>query len=561
MKIRIYTILFLITGFLSLELNAQTCSITIDSSNPYIDWENPAFKSIKPGDTVCLKAGNWDYIQLKDFHGTAAKPIVFINSGGTVIINTNHFVGIKIGDCSHIVFTGSGNPQAPYGFRILKVSKGGGMGIDDFSTDIEIAHVEISNTLLGGVYAKTDPTCTRLKDTSVAIKATRDKFVMRNFSFHNNYVHNTGDEGLYIGNSHYAGLYLEKCDTTVYPHAMRGVFIYDNRIDSTGYDGIQVSSADSNCQIHDNNINYDSRAKVNDQMSGIMNGGGNICATYNNTITNGNGDGIDVFGKGGFNIFNNLIVNAGVNYFPAQPNMMKHGIYVGNVLTNPSAVLGIYNNTIISPKSFGINLANNILKAIIVKANLIVAPGQYANIGNNAYININVDNPSHIIKSNNYNTNNIAEVHFVYADAGIYDLQPSSPAVNYGTDLTAEGVTFDILNRSRPFHGLFSAGAYECHDPSVGIRSQKALDVEMFKIFPNPAKNEINILVKTSIRQKVLVVITDMQGRSVLRKEIRCTPFENYTDRLSVRHLTNGEYMVVLFSSRGISNRTLLINR
>ncbi len=554
MKKGIYIILLLITGFLSIQLAAQTCNKTIDSSTPYIDWQNQAFNDIRPGDTVCLQAGNWDYIQLKDFHGTADKPIVFINSGGEVIINTDHLVGIKIGNCSHIVFSGNGDPQAPYGFRILKVSKGAGMGIDDYSTDIEIAHVEISKTLLGGVYAKTDPTCTNFG-------ATRDKFVMYNFSFHDNYVHDVSEEGLYIGNSHYAGLYLAGCDTTVLPHAMKGVFIYNNLVENTGFDGIQVSSADSNCQIHDNHINYDSQAGRADQMSGIMIGGGSVCKTYNNAISNGKGDGIDIFGMGGFNVFNNLIVNAGEFYLPNQPDKMKHGIYVGNVVTTPNAVLGIYNNTIVSPKSFGIRLANNDLKSILVKANLIVAPGKYADVGSDSYINSYNINPAIVVKSHNYTTNNINEVHFIRADAGNYDLQPSSPAVNYGTDLTAEGITFDILNRSRPFHGLFSAGAYESHDPSVGIRSQKALDVEMFKVFPNPAKSKINLLIKTSVEQEVQIVVADMQGRTVLRKKIRCNPFENYTSRLSVRHLKNGEYLIILYSSKGISSLPLLIKK
>ena len=554
MKRKARLILLLLTGFLSLQLTAQTCKQTIDSSTPYIDWKNPTFNDIRPGDTVCLKAGNWNYIQLKNFHGTADKPIVFINSGGTVVINTDHFVGIKIGNSSHIVFSGNGDPQAPYGFRILKVSNGAGMGIDDYSTDIEVAHVEISNTSLGGVYAKTDPTCSNLG-------ATRGKFVMRNFSFHDNYVHDVAEEGLYIGNSHYAGLYLSGCDTTVYPHALKGVFIYNNLVEHTGWDGIQVSSADSNCQIHDNHINFDSQAGRIYQMSGILIGGGSVCKTYNNTITNGKGDGIDVFGMGNFNIFNNLIVDAGKYYLPDKPNMMKHGIYVGKVVTTSNAVLGIYNNTIVSPKSFGIVLSNNELSSIRVKSNLIVAPGKLNETGNSAYINISNMDAARVDSSNNYTAGNVSEVRFINANAGNYDLQPSSPAVDYGNDLTAEGITFDILNRSRPFHGLFSAGAYESHDPSVGIRSHKALDVEMFKIYPNPAKNKVNLLIRTSIEQDVQVVVTDIQGRTVLRKKIRCNPFENYVGRLSTRHLKSGEYLIILFSSKGLSSLPLLIKK
>lgn len=555
MKKGVYTILLLfIAAFPVLQLNAQTCSKTIDSSTPYIDWENPAFKDIQPGDTVCLQAGNWDYIQLKNFHGTAEEPIVFINSGGTVIISTDHYFGIKIGNCSHIIFSGTGDAQAPFGFRILKVTGGAGMGIDDYTTDVEISHVEISNTLLGGVYAKTDPTCDDLG-------ATRDNFVMRNFSFHNNYIHDVADEGLYIGNSHYAGLTLTSCDTTVYPHALKGVFIYDNLVENTGWDGIQVSSADSNCQIHDNIVNFDSQAEQPDQMSGILIGGGSVCKTYNNKIINGKGDGIDVFGMGNFDIFNNLIVNAGLHYLPDQPEVMKHGIYLGRVLTTPNATLGIYNNTIVSPKSFGIILSNNDLETVYVKNNLIVQPGKYADEGENAFINSNNMDPARVNKSHNYTNSEITQAHFLNPTAGNYDLQPSSPAVDYGTDLTAEGVTFDILNRSRPFHELFDAGAYECHDSSLGIRTAKALDIELFKIYPNPARSEVRLLVKTSRKQNLLVVVTDINGRAIFRENIQCLPFENTLRKLSVRKLNSGEYWVVLYSLQGISTRPLIIKK
>jgi hypothetical protein len=145
--------------------------------------------------------------------------------------------------------------------------------------------------------------------------------------------------------------------------------------------------------------------------------------------------------------------------------------------------------------------------------------------------------------------------------AGNYDLQPSSPAVDYGTDLTAEGVTFDILNRSRPFHGLFDAGAYECQDTSLGIRATSALDIDLFKIYPNPAHSEVRLLVKTSRKQDILVVVTDISGRTIFRENIQCMPFENTLRKLSVRKLKSGEYWVVLYSLQGISTRPLVIKK
>ena len=553
MKKGIYTILLLITGFLSVQITAQTCNKTIDSSTPYIDWQNQAFNDIRPGDTVCLQAGNWNYIQLKNFHGTTDKPIVFINSGGTVIINTDHFVGIKIGNCSHVVFSGNGDSQAPYGFRILKVSKGAGMGIDDYSTDIEISHVEISNTLLGGVYAKTDPTCSNFG-------ATRDKFVMRNFSFHDNYVHDVPDEGLYIGNSHYAGLYLAGCDTTVLPHAMKGVFIFNNLVENTGFDGIQVSSADSNCQIHDNHINYDSQAERADQMSGIMIGGGSVCKTYNNTITNGKGDGIDVFGLGNMSIFNNLIVNAGLYYQPNDSSKLKHGIYIGTVTTAQSAVLGIYNNTIVSPKSFGITLNNTELQKTRIINNLITGPGKFAEDGERAFINSNISD-TRIEKSNNYLNNDINQVQFISYNSGNYDLKPGSPAVNYGTDLTAEGVTFDILGRSRPFHDYFDAGAFESHDSTADISLLKTGDIEQFNVYPNPARNLLNVSFQLKSARKIQVSLVDAAGKELLQHSIDVKNNQLVNVQFQLLNISNGFYFIKLQTNKGTSAIPVIIKK
>jgi len=410
--------------------------------------------------------------------------------------------------------------------------------------------------LLGGVYAKTDPTCTNLG-------ATRDRFVMRNFSFHDNYVHDVADEGLYIGNSHYAGLTLT-CnghDTTVYPHALKGVFIYNNLVENTGWDGIQVSSADSNCQIHDNQINFDSQAGVNTQMSGVLIGGGSVCKTFNNKIINGKGDGIDIFGMGNFDVFNNLIVDAGLHYLPDQPDKMKHGIYLGKVVTTPNATMGIYNNTIVSPKSFGVVLSNNELKTVFVKNNLIVNPGKYGTEGNNAFINAGNMDPARVSISYNYTNSNISPAAFLDPNGSNYDLKPSSPAVNAGTDLTAQGITFDILNRSRPFGAAFDIGAYESHDPSLGIRTAKASDISVFHIYPNPAQNKINLLIRSTLFQNIKVVVTNMTGQVVFRGTMACKPLQSNTRQFSTVHLKTGSYMVILFSARGQSSQLLMIKK
>ncbi len=528
---------------------SQTCTISIGSDTTYIDASS--FQQIKPGDTVCLKAGKWDYIYLKDFHGTADKPITFVNFGGAVTINTSNYFGIKIGNCSHVIFRGNGDKNITYGFQIDSVEKGAGMGIDDLSTNIEISHVEISHTAIGGVYAKTDPVCGNYS-------ATRDKFTMYDFSFHDCYVHDVPNEGLYIGNSHYSGLHLTgNCDTVVYPQVLKGVKIYNNLIEHTGYDGIQVSSADSGCFIHDNTIKNDSYQGTLYQMSGIIIGGGSKCDTYNNKIIGGKGDGIDVFGLGNFKIFNNLIVNAGKTYYPNSFSYQKHGIYVGTDSTLANAQLGIYNNTIVSPKSFGIDLNNTKLDTIKVINNLIVSPGKFATDGSTAYINI--ANANNVEKKTNYTSDTISRVKFINPVTMNFDLQFSSPAVDYGTDLTVEGITFDILNRLRPYHNSFDAGAYENHDPQVGVTNRPATEIQNVKVFPNPASEKIQLELTVKTKQQVKVTFSDALGRTLYFRQFPCAAMQVCSQSFNVGSFTNGWYFLNIFTKNGKTSRPVIV--
>jgi hypothetical protein len=56
---------------------------------------------------------------------------------------------------------------------------------------------------------------------------------------------------------------------------------------------------------------------------------------------------------------------------------------------------------------------------------------------------------------------------FVNASGSDFSLQPTSPAINAGTDLTSSGVTTDILGVARPQGPAFDMGAYEYIFPSI----------------------------------------------------------------------------------------------
>ena len=78
--------LFLITklGF-SQNIN---CDHSINSSTTVVDGTD----LIYPGDTVCLLAGQKDYLLLRNIHGTVEQPVVVLNKDGIIEKNGRTFV-------------------------------------------------------------------------------------------------------------------------------------------------------------------------------------------------------------------------------------------------------------------------------------------------------------------------------------------------------------------------------------------------------------------------------------------------------------------------------------
>jgi len=401
--------------------------------------------AVRPGDTIYLTASTRQFILLRSLHGTAAKPILVQNLGGQVIF-TNSNYGIKFDTCSWIRFIGTAI-SGSYGFVVSNINAG--VAIQGLSTCIEVAGIEIFAATWTGIVAKTDPDC--------SFKSTRDKFTMRNISIHDNYLHEIADEGMYIGHSYYSG-YTVHCngkDTLVYPHLIRGLRVYSNRVENTGWDGIQVSSADSACYVNNNSVYHDSQSETTSQMSGFLLGGGSSCNCYSNLIKDGKGDGIDELGQGGNYIYNNLIVNAGRSFTGAG---QKHGIYVGTQAPAAGKGYHLVFNTIISPKTNGIDFRSTLAVNSEASDNIITdAGGSY----------IKPATGTSLAQLDNLLVSSAAEVKFINPVNGNFDLQPSSPAVNKGSAVGGLSLGSDYLGRSRPWAWKYDIGAFECHDSSL----------------------------------------------------------------------------------------------
>src|SRR6185295_1949727 len=115
------------------------------------------------------------------------------------------------------------------------------------------------------------------------------------------------------------------------------------------------------------------------------------------------------------------------------------------------------NNTLINNSVYGIYmLAEDPLQNLFVN-NIIVGPNDPS------YQYVRLNNPSKIkwTFENNITTKNIADIKFVNPSAKDYRLQPGSPAIDAGKNMSTYGITFDLDEKPRPKGTGWDIGAYE----------------------------------------------------------------------------------------------------
>ncbi|MEB0260198.1 MULTISPECIES: right-handed parallel beta-helix repeat-containing protein [unclassified Mucilaginibacter] len=409
-------------------ISANTCSYTVKAS----DWSLDG-ATFGPGSVICIPAGTRGALLLKNFKGTAASPITIINKGGRVTFTaaTTASYAFKTQNCQYIKILGNGAAGVKYGFDV----NGGNIGItmDDLSSDFEIANVEVRNSGFAGIMAKTDPSCD--------VATQRGHFTMRNVSLHDNYVHKTGGEGLYIGNSFYADGVSIACGK-VLPHDVVNVKVYNNQLDSTGCEGIQVGSAISDCEIYSNTIKSPGlKPFASGQDNGIQIGEGTGGKCYGNLIKDAPGNGIIVLGLGDNVVFNNYILNA-----------RTHGIFADSRYT-PGPGFVFINNTIVAPAQNGIKLNSETIPMNTVINNVIINPGAGVAIAKKS-------TDVKLTAFNNYSSTDINTCKFINYGGGDFHLLLTSPLINAGANTAVYGVTTDYFGKARP-SGAYAIGATE----------------------------------------------------------------------------------------------------
>ena len=372
---------------------------------------------INPGDTIFIESGHRDHLRFYNIHGDSLHYVVFINSKGLVDIGpTTYYFGLQVYDCSFFKLTGTGIDNMKYGIKIGQTPTGAsGLSLDGLSSNFEIDHIEVTKSGFAGICANPKPDCND--------RLNRGNFVQTNTVYHDNYIHNTSGEAFYIGHSFYTG-YNIVCDSTVkkvYPHEIHGIKIYNNLVDSAGWDGIQVGCATEDCEIYNNKISYYGAQNEKNQNFGIIIAAGTTGTCYNNFIINGTGNGINVFGLGNNTIYNNIIINPGYDFSGKYTTSNSIGIFCDDRATIEGRSFNFFNNTIISPKGDGIRFYSTLSRNSKVYNNLILNPGTigyYYNDNNKSYVYF--DNTVDLSVSNNYFSTNTQSIKNLSSPEDVY---------------------------------------------------------------------------------------------------------------------------------------------
>ncbi|AOT06922.1 right-handed parallel beta-helix repeat-containing protein [Pseudoalteromonas luteoviolacea] len=313
------------------ETSNLQCDHYISSKQHLIDGQS---MSLNAGDTLCLAPGERGPLRVRNVQGSASAPIIIRNQSAVVTF-TPYEYSIAIENSQWLRITSNTvEGESEYGLRL-----GGTLGIGGLSEQIEIDHIEIYRARFAGMLIKTDPTCDS--------RTWAENFTMTGLRIHNNYIHDTeSGEGMYIG---YTGksrnLVCDNTLTTVYPHKIQGVHIFDNKLENIAADGIQLNSVQNNAYITNNTI-YRTGVSPFDphwQNTGIQVGGDNV-EIKNNLIYRSGGNGMMIDGDG-IKVLSNHIIYAGENGIFArnaaqQDSSISNGLahaYKGNLIVHPGS--------------------------------------------------------------------------------------------------------------------------------------------------------------------------------------------------------------------------------
>ncbi len=292
---------------------------------------------LAPGDTLKIPGGAYNVIDLGNFSGSAAYPVVVQNRGGQVTCTI-----IRLSNTAeYFKLLGNGKPGVTYGFKI-NGGKTTGSCLTAFGKGFEIAYIEGTNSK-SGFFIKKNP-------SAGDPQSQHPNYIMENIRLHHNYLHHISGEGMYIGHTAADG---GQGGNPLLPVRARNVEIAYNIVDQTGWDGIQLANATTGNTIHHNTVTNFGTTKSYGQQAGILLGGNSAADIYNNTIKNGSGNGIQNFGFGLNKIYDNYLENVGRNGTARGVEAVFCNDIIVKSESRPRQQIKAWNNTIKYPMPWG----------------------------------------------------------------------------------------------------------------------------------------------------------------------------------------------------------------
>src|SRR6218665_3293634 len=242
----------------------------------------------KGGDTIKITGTSYSVIEFNNVGGDACRPLVIMPQT-TLTTPVFRFKN----NCRYIKVWGG---NTPYGIKIA----GGTLAITK-SHHIEAQNMEISGGSLG-VYCKTD------YDASDP-ETWQPGYVMTRMVFRNLWIHDVNGEGMYLGHTSPDGLVVD--GATRVPIRLDSVEVSNCLVERTQWDGIQLSNARNGNKIFDNIVKNFGLLNKASQQAGIILGSNTTGDVYNNKVMYGTGNGIELFGYGVLNCYNNPVDSTG----------------------------------------------------------------------------------------------------------------------------------------------------------------------------------------------------------------------------------------------------------
>jgi hypothetical protein len=148
----------------------------------------------------------------------------------------------------------------------------------------------------------------------------------------------------------------------------------------------------------------------------------------------------------------------------------------------------------------------------------------------------------------------------VYDYVKVYDLATQELLANYSGNITPDPVTSSSGKMSIRFttNGSITAPGWNAYYETDLVGIEENLVDQSLKLFPNPANDQITLTFNALTDQNVIIRISSISGREVLRQE---ASIEKGTNSININtaSIENGLYLISIHHPEGSVHRKLII--